>query len=46
VTFRRPKKQQEIEKFGVNVGVKGKRLERILKVLEMIPKGEPLIGAY
>ncbi len=46
VTFRRPKKQQEIEKFGVNVRVKGKRLERILKVLEIIPKGEPLIGAY
>lgn len=47
MTFRRPKKiQQEIEKFGVNVGVKRKRLQRILKVLEIIIKEEPLIGAY
>jgi len=42
-TFRRPERlQRDVE----NVGVKGKRLPRILKVLEIIGRGEPLSDTY
>jgi len=33
-----------LRNVGVNVGVKGKRLQRIVKILEIISKGEPLVN--